>query len=178
MQNSQLKYFTRLAFCTIAAAVLFNICSCKNDKVDSNEPGTMDTTQVGRKSLLPENSRPNKEVYTWTGKKDPSLFKTGRFIYGNSIQFGGFEIIRGKDSQLDSGGYDHLAFMFDLKWDNDTAYTLKYKKTVANPRSISLPDLKGMYRKCFMTQLTDTSYMEISTSSMTKDTIYTTVIKR
>ena len=175
MKNIQSKYMSMLAICTLAAAILFNIAACGNGKVEANESETMQTTPASQTSLT---TRPITPRMTSDGKKHPENYRTGHFIYGNSALFGGFEINRTRESQLDSGGYDHLAILFDLAWDNDTAYTLKFRKMVANPNNIKIPELNGMYRKCFMTEFTDSSYLEISTTTMSKDTIRTVILKR
>ncbi|MBK9015704.1 MAG: hypothetical protein IPM82_17465 [Saprospiraceae bacterium] len=175
MKNIQSKYLSMLAICTVAATILFNIAACGNEKDEANESETMQITPASQSSLTATTIPPR---LTSDGKKHPENFRTGHFVYGNSAQFGGFEINRTKESQLDSGGLDHLAILFDLAWDNDTAYTLKFRKMVANPNNIKIPDPKGMYRKCFMTEFTDSSYLEISTSTMSKDTIRTVILKR
>ena len=168
MKNIQSKHLFLSTFSLLALTILFNITACGNEKVESDD---------ARRSLVPQSTQPtpSKPVY---GKPHPEDFRTGHFYYGNNIQFGGFEVVRTKDSQLDSGGFNHLAILFDLAWDNDTAYTLTFKELLANPDAIELPKLKGMYRKCYMTDFTDSSYMEISFSTLTEDTIWTTVIKK
>ncbi|MBK9015705.1 MAG: hypothetical protein IPM82_17470 [Saprospiraceae bacterium] len=107
-------------------------------------------------------------------------FRTGHFKYADEARFGDFVITRTADSQVDSGTLTQLVVKFDLEWETDTSYVLKYKETLANPQSIQLPDLTGMNRHCYMTEPDDTSYLEVSTSSLTLDTqiIMTRIVLR
>lgn len=139
-----------------AVAILFNIAACGNKNTETATESKTDEVAA---------------------TDTPQSFRTGRFKYEDQVNFGDFFIIRSADSQIDSGGILKLWVKFDLTWDNDTSYTLKYKETIKNETNVSLPDLNGMFRKCQMTEITDTSYVEISTSSLNKDTLRTKIIR-
>ena len=151
MKNIQSKHLFLFAFWPLAIAILFNITACGG--------GT-----AGTKS--------NEELF----KK----FRKGHFKYGDEAKFGDFVITRTADSQVDSGSLTQLVVKFDMEWETDTSYVLRYKETLANPQNIELPDLTGMNRHCYMTQPDDTSYLEVSTSSLTIDTqiIMTRIVLR
>ena len=151
MKKIQSKLLFLFAFWPLALAVLFNISACGC--------GTAST-------------KSNEELY----KK----FRTGHFKYADEARFGDFVITRTADSQVDSGALTQLVVKFDLEWETDTSYVLKYKETLANPQNIQLPDLTGMNRHCYMTEPDDTSYLEVSTSSLTLDTqiIMTRIVLR
>ena len=150
MKNIQSKHLFLLAFWPLAVAFLFNIAACGNTNAQKDgavEDGATDA------------------------KGTPESFQMGRFKYDDFTNFGDFIIIRSKDTQIDSGSATALVVKFDLKWENDTTYKLSYLETLANPNNIQLPELKGMFRNCIMTEVTDSSYIEISTSSLNKDTL-------
>lgn len=152
------------AKCLLTASLLslsavFFILACGNKNIDNKigEPTTEETTEA-----MP-------------GQENP--FKEGSFKYADAAKFGDFVITRTKDSQVDSGTLTMLVVRFDMEWTGAMSYTLRYDSILQNPQSIALPDLKGMYRNCWMTDVTDTSYTEISTSSLNKDTIRTPIVK-
>ncbi len=108
----------------------------------------------------------------------PTDFHVGNFKYGDEARFGDFVIIRTENSQVDSGTKTQLVVKFDLEWETDEAYTLRFNSVVANPQNIQLPELNGMYRKCWITEITDSSYVEVSTTSLSPDTITTQILKK
>lgn len=143
----------------LGMSAVFFILACGNTKVDNK----------GVEPTVEETSQPQQ------GRTSP--FKEGRFKYADAAKFGDFVITRTKDAQIDSGTLTQLVVKFDIEWTSALSYTLRYNSTVSNPQTISLPDLKGMFRNCWMTEVTDTSYTEISTSSLNKDTIRTPIVK-
>ena len=178
----QSKTFSLVA---IAFAAFFLVAACNSgNKIEPVTDGALDTTGM---SSLTNPAAPidtaaalaaMAEKLKGTGKPGKaSDFRTGRFKYDDEAQFGDFIIIRTKDSQMDSGSITQLAVKFDLKWINDTAYTMHFNSIVENPQNISLPEPKGMYRKCWMTDIREDNYLEISTTSMSKDTIRTRISK-
>jgi len=156
MKNLQSKQLFMSAYIALAAAILFNIAACGNNNAETAT-----------------DSKTGEVAATGTSQS----FRTGRFKYDDPVNFGDFFIIRSADSQIDSGGITRLWVKFDLIWENDTSYTLNYKETIKNETNISLPDLNGMFRKCQMTEITDTSYIEVSTSSLNKDTLRTKIVR-
>ncbi len=171
---------------TLAVATLFLLAACNSgNKIEPVTDGAIDSlAALGQKSLTNPGApidtaaalAAQAEKLKGTGKPGKaSDFRTGRFKYDDETKFGDFIIIRSKDSQLDSGSITQLAVKFDLKWVNDTAYTMHFNSIVENPQNISLPDPKGMYRKCWMTDIREDNYLEISTTSMSKDTLRTRI---
>ena len=162
MKNIQSKHLFLLTLGAIAMTMtVFLSCSaCGKTSADT------------QKDAAVENS-----ATAGAAKGTPESFHTGRFKYDDFTNFGDFIIIRSKDLQIDSGSATALVVKFGLKWENDTTYTLNYLETMANPNSIQLPELKGMYRNCIMTEATDSSYVEISTSSLNKDTLHAKILR-
>lgn len=114
---------------------------------------------------------------TGGGPGDAKNFHTGRFKYEDENVFGDFVLIRSRDTQIDSGGLTKLSVKFDLKWENDTTYKLTYLETLSNGTNVQLPDMTGMHRNCRMTEIKEDSYIEISTSSLNKDTLRAKIFK-
>ncbi len=119
----------------------------------------------------------NTVAETKTSNPAVEKFKEGLFRYEDVNKFGDFCLVRSNGTQLDSGTLTQLKVLFDMEWDTDTSYTLTYKETVSNTMNVQLPDLNGMFRKCWVTGINDTSYIETSTSSLNKDTLLVRVIK-
>ncbi len=110
------------------------------------------------------------------------LFQTWRETqcYYKEPPFGVFLVNRNDSIQEEFIKTNGMLVEFDIAWQTDSTYTLAFKQLVANPQGTSLPNgLDTLVRKCWMTQVGPTSYIEAATSNMTshKDTIYTTYIR-
>lgn len=120
------------------------------------------------------------EVSLSTEKK--ALFQTWRETqcYYQEPPFGVFLVNRNDSIQEEFIKTNGMLVEFDIAWQTDSTYTLAFKQLVANPQGTSLPNgLDTLVRKCWMTQVGPTSYIEAATSNMTshKDTIYTTYLR-
>lgn len=148
MKNNKSKHLFLLTFSASALLVALIFVACGNTGGDAS---------------------------THTGSTEK--FREGLYRYEDVNRFGDFCLIRSNGTQLDSGTMTKLKVLFDMEWDTDTSYTLTFKEMVANPMNMELPDLKGMFRKCWVTGINDTSYIETSTSTLNKDTLKVRVIK-
>ena len=100
--------------------------------------------------------------------------------YYEEAPFGVFLVNRNDSIQEEFIKTNGMLVEFDIAWQTDSTYTLTFKQLVANPQGTSLPNgLDTLVRKCWMTQVGPTSYIEAATSNMTshKDTIYTTYLR-
>jgi hypothetical protein len=96
--------------------------------------------------------------------------------YYDEPPFGTFLVNRNDTFQEEFIKVNGMIVEFDVSWQNDSAYTMKFKKVAENPQKISLPNgMDTLVRTCWMTQVTELSYIEAATSNLmtNKDTIYT-----
>ena len=97
-------------------------------------------------------------------------WKTGRFFYNDDF-FGIFSLVRTDSTQTELIPRIGTEVVFDLRWINDSTYTLKYNRVITCPDSIELPDdFHLLERTCFMKDVKEKSYTEFGVSNLNSDT--------
>lgn len=100
-------------------------------------------------------------------------WKSGQFYYREK-PFGVFLVNRYDTLQEEFIRSNGMLVEFGVNWINDSVYELRFDKIVENPREIILPDgIDTMVKRCKLTSVTDTSYIELAYSNMSSDIIAT-----
>ncbi len=102
-------------------------------------------------------------------------WKEGSFYYQQD-PFGTFLISRTDSNQIETITQYDLIVDFAIEWLTDTSYNLTFKQVLNNPESIALPqDIDSLVKTCYITQETDSSYVEEATSNLNDLKNYTTI---
>ena len=108
-------------------------------------------------------------------KIDYAPWKTGKFNYRES-KFGAFLINRTDSIQEEFIKRTGTIVEFGIYWQNDSMYTLTFRKITENPTNQELPpDIKGLVKECTITNVKAGSYTEKASSNLNKVIHYTTI---
>jgi hypothetical protein len=55
--------------------------------------------------------------------------------------FGSIKVVRTKDKQIESIGFNQLEVSFNIEWVDDCTYKLKFDTLLANPKSLNVEEL-------------------------------------
>ncbi|MBI1227888.1 MAG: hypothetical protein GC192_21830 [Bacteroidetes bacterium] len=148
-------------------ALIFSFVACGNSHVENQSTENTSTT--------PKAEAVKQEAPS-TGS--PESFHAGKFIYEDEVKFGKMYITRTDDTQTDVGGPSDLTLKFGITWETPTTYTLRMIGIFQKDKEITLPEHKNMVRNCFMTEITEDGYTEVSTSNVTVgDTLRTRILR-
>lgn len=102
---------------------------------------------------------------------------SGKFYY-QEPKIGTFLINRTDSIQEEFIKNTGMIVEFDINWKNDSMYSLTFVKIAENPLDKSLADgAETLIKNCVITKVKAVSYVEMATSNLSSDTIYTTVFR-
>lgn len=105
-----------------------------------------------------------------------SSIRSGKFLY-QDVDFGTYQVIRTDSLQRERLVRHNLEVEFGIEWQDDSTYQLFFHKIKSNPDSLLLPDdIHDLVKTCWVKNVTDSSYVEMTTSNLNSDTNYTTMV--
>ena len=114
-------------------------------------------------------------IFACGKKEEPINWKEGKFYYEEE-NVGRYDVTRQGNKQVEHLEAFGLTVEFDIEWLTDTTYTLQFNRIVEAKQKVTLPpDLSELIKTCTMSDLTDTSYVEIASSNLNNKVNYTTV---
>lgn len=108
---------------------------------------------------------------------DFSLWHTGKFYYREKPT-GTFLVNRTDSIQEEFIQRTGMIVEFDISWQNDSTYVLKYSKVTENPYDGELADgIEKLVKTCKITRVTAWHYVEEAKSNLTDEIIYTRIYR-
>ena len=109
--------------------------------------------------------------------KDYAAWHTGKFHYTES-SIGTYLINRTDSIQEEFIKSKEMVVEFDIRWQNDSMYTLTFSKINENPHNNTVAKgVENLVKKCTITNVTEKSYAEKATSNLMDKTVFTTIFR-
>ncbi|MDB4107641.1 hypothetical protein OAD66_01670 [Bacteroidia bacterium] len=136
----------------ILAVVLLGLAACTTDDSSTKEV----------KELVPV---------------DYASWHTGKFHYTES-SIGTYLINRTDSIQEEFIKSKEMVVEFDIRWQNDSMYTLIFSRINENPHDNTVAEgVEKLVKKCTITNVTEKSYVEKATSNLMDNPVFTTIFR-